>query len=59
MKKRAVLYAEEGKILTNGEIYGTIIFLADTEDESTYYEITLEEYNAKLEAEGASKNEVN
>ena len=48
MKKRTILYAEDGKILTNGETYGRIIFLADIEDESTYYEIAEEEYEATL-----------
>ena len=40
-----VLQASEGKVLTNGEIYGRIIFLADGLDESSFYEIDEEEYN--------------
>ena len=48
MKTRTVIYAEDGKILTNGEIYGKQIFLADGVFESYFYEITEEEYQAIL-----------
>lgn len=44
MKSRTVLYAEEGKVLTNGEIYGKQIFLADGVSEYDFYEISEEEY---------------
>ena len=44
MKTRIVLYADEGKVLTNGEIYGSVIYLSEGEDESNYREITKEEY---------------
>lgn len=46
MKVRKVLYADEGKVLTNGEAYGRIVYLADGEKESTYHEITEAEYEA-------------
>lgn len=36
--------ATDGHILTDGNIYGTIIFLAEGMDESSFYEITTEEY---------------
>lgn len=49
MKKRIILYADTDKVLTNGEIYGTQIFLADGEDPATYQEITKEKYNEILE----------
>lgn len=39
------LTASEGKILTNGEVYGKVIFLADTDKAGNYHEITEEEYN--------------
>lgn len=44
MKTRVVIYADEGKILTNGETYGRQIFLAEGELISDYNEITEERY---------------
>ena len=44
MKTRTVLYADKGKILTNGEIYGKKIFLAEGANERGFYEISEEEY---------------
>ena len=48
---RKVITATEGHILTNGEIYGTEILLAEGLDGADFYEITLDEYNAQHEAE--------
>lgn len=44
MKTKTTLIAEEGKILTNGKIYGRMIFLADGTSEEGFYEITEAEY---------------
>ena len=44
MKKITQLIADEGKIITNGEIYGKVIILAENETADSFYEITEEEY---------------
>lgn len=51
MKERIVIYADEGKVLTDGVLYGTTIFLAEGESPTDYHEITVEEYEATLAAE--------
>lgn len=51
MKTRTVLYAEEGMVLTNGQIYGKQIFAAEDLDISGFYEITEEAYAKLLEEE--------
>lgn len=54
---RKIITATDGHILTDGEIYGTEIMLAEGLDGADLYEITLEEYNAILEAESCSLHE--
>lgn len=56
MKQRNVLYAENGKVLTNGTEYGTVIYLADGVSASDYYEITQDEFNEILEQQ--RKNDI-
>lgn len=48
MKTRIILYADEGKILTDGEIYGKQIFLAENKPAEDFYEISEEVYNALM-----------
>jgi hypothetical protein len=43
---REKITAKEGHIFTNGEIYGTEIYLADGVSADAFREITLEEYQA-------------
>lgn len=51
MKTRTILYADDNKVLTNGTVYGTQIFLADGESAENYHEITKEEYEEILKGE--------
>ena len=55
MKTKKVIYADEGKILTNGEIYGRVIVLADGLTEEGFYEITEAEYAEILNKEEISE----
>lgn len=48
---REKITASEGKILTNGEIYGKEIFLASGINPNDFYEITLNEYEKICEDE--------
>ena len=53
MTIREVITADEGKVLTNGEIYGRTIFLGSEDSADNYHEITQTEYEeamAKAEA---------
>ena len=58
MTTRIILYAEEGKVLTNGEIYGKIIYLAEGLDESGFYEISDEEYEKILKEQESKIKEI-
>ena len=57
MKTRTIIYADEGKVLTNGEIYGTQIYLADGMSADSFREITDAEYAEILRAEEAKVGE--
>ncbi len=48
MKTKIILYADEGKVLTDGEIYGKTVYLAEGRDFSEFHEIIESEYNEVL-----------
>ena len=48
---RINLTASEGMMLTDGENYGREVFLAEDADQSLWYEITQEEYEAQTKEE--------
>ena len=52
---RTSIKASEGMMLTNGEIYGTEIFLADGLKAEDFHEITRAEYDALI-AEAETEN---
>ena len=46
MKIRTVIVAEDCMVLTNGEIYGKTIYLAEGASTDDFHEIGEDEYNA-------------
>lgn len=50
MKTRKIIYADDGKVLTNGTTYGRQIILAYGENGEDYHEITEAEYEKILQA---------
>ena len=55
--ERKILKASDGMILTNDEICGKTIYLAEGVDEKSFYEISQEEYEKKLTEEEEELNE--
>lgn len=43
---RKIIKSTDGHILTNGEVFGRTIYLAEGETGEDFYEITEEEYDA-------------
>ena len=52
MRTRMVLYADDGMVLTNGEHYGKVIWLAEGADPAVYRQITETEFETWMEANG-------
>ena len=50
---RIKLTASEGYILTDGENYGRVVYLASGDEGEKWYEITEEEYEEKMKEEEA------
>lgn len=55
---RTSIKAKEGYILTNGEIFGTEIFLAEGMSAEAFREITREEYEEKMENEATLQTNI-
>ena len=53
---RIHLIADEGKIYTNGTIYGTDIYLAEGVDSEDFYMIDRAEYEAKMKKKDRETN---
>ena len=51
IENQTVLKAEEGKLLTNGDTFGTVVYLAENDSPNNWYEITVEEYENILAEE--------
>ena len=58
MKTRMILYADEGKVLTDGEFYGKTVYVAEGREASEFREITKAEYE-KILAEEVEKDAAN
>ncbi len=54
---RTIMKATDGHVLTNGEIYGKTVYLAEGADASAFYEITDEEHAALMESEAAEESD--
>lgn len=49
MKTRTILYADSGNVLTDGETYGTVVYLAEGAVPEDFREITKAEYEEIME----------
>ena len=49
--------ANDGRVLTNGEVYGTVIYLGVNDSPDNWHEITEEEYRKILESEQATEED--
>lgn len=49
--ERIILKANDGYILTNGDIYGSIVYLGAGDKQENWREMPIEEYNEIIKAE--------
>lgn len=56
MKQRTVIYADDGYVLTNGDLYGSVIYLAFEQSVDEFYEITEEEYYNMIQKQNTENN---
>lgn len=57
MAQRTILRAPEGMMLTDGNVYGTIIYLEEGRDGSYFTAITKEEYEARMASPEAEEED--
>lgn len=55
MKTMITIFADDGKVLTDGSVYGTTISLAEGKTADEFYEITKEDYMKMLEEESGEE----
>jgi hypothetical protein len=55
---REPIKASEGMILTNGEVYGKTIYLAEGVSKYSFWEITESEYSRIIEAQNPDKYDI-
>ena len=55
---RTILTASEGFVLTDGETYGTKIFLAEGRSAQEFREIPVEEYERIMEQEESNEQDL-
>lgn len=52
MRTRIILYADDGMVLTNGDHYGRVVWLAEGAEPADYRQITEAEFETRMEASG-------
>lgn len=52
------IYAKDGYVLTNGDVYGYVIDLGSKDKETNYHEITIEEYKEILKQREEAERDV-
>ena len=52
VESQIVLKADDGKVLTNGDAFGTVVYLGENDSAENWHEITVEEYNEIIANEG-------
>ena len=55
VETRIILKADEGKILTDGEVYGRTVMLAEGRSADEFHEITEAEYEAVMTEQNESE----
>ena len=55
MIKRQVIYADQGKILTDGQSFGMVVYLAENQTAEGWYQIDICEYQRRLQEETTSE----